>query len=261
MNDNPYNRPGSPSPYGDIPQQAPQRVILRPPAPNPWVTYTLIGVCVGVFLIQMATQSLIGYDLPAALGMKVNRLILQGQIWRLFTPMFLHASILHIAFNMYALYAIGRGLEQQYGHLRYIILFLISGFAGNVFSFLMSNANSLGASTAIFGLLAADGIFVYQNRELFGGQARALLINIAVLMVINLALGLAPGSNIDNWGHLGGLMGGAAFAWFAGPILQARPSSNGYQLEDQRGMNRVWIVTLVEFVVLAVLVVQRVTLA
>lgn len=255
MSQNPYDQPGSP--YGQAPEQAPpRRVMIRPLAPNPWVTYALIAVSVVVYLAQMATQSLLGYDLPAALGAKVNQLIIQGQYWRLFTPIVLHASILHIAFNMYALYVIGRGLEQQYGHLRYFLLYLVAGFAGNVFSFLLSSAPSLGASTSIFGLLAAEGIFVYQNREMFGGSARSMLINIVTIMVINLVLGLSPG--IDNWGHLGGLLGGLAFSWFSGPVLQVRAESYGYQLVDERGRGRMWIVAAVEGIILAALVYQRV---
>ena len=62
-----------------------------------------MAITIAVYLLQIATEYLLGTDLPAALGMKVNELIIQGQVWRLFTPMFLHASILHIGFNMYAL--------------------------------------------------------------------------------------------------------------------------------------------------------------
>lgn len=254
------------SPYPEFDQQPPppaqpaqpQSVVLRPPAPNPWVTYVLIGLSVVVFIAQELTQTLLGYDLLAALGMKVNQFIIGGQYWRLITPILLHGSVLHIAFNMYALYVIGRGLEQQYGHLRYLLLYLVAGFGGNVFSFLLSTSNSLGASTSIFGLLAAEGIFVYQNRELFGGRARPMLSNIVTIMVVNLILGLSPG--IDNWGHLGGLVGGLAFAWFAGPVLEVRATTFGYQLEDQRGMNSAWIASLLEAVIFSGLVLQRILL-
>jgi rhomboid protease GluP len=89
-------------------------------------------------------------------------------LWRLFTPLLLHGSIAHIGFNMYALFIIGPGLERYYGHLRFLVLYLLAGFAGNVFSFLFTPALSVGASTAIFGLVAAQGVFLYRHRQLFG---------------------------------------------------------------------------------------------
>ena len=125
---------------------------------------------------------------------------------------------MHIAFNLYALFIFGPGLERYYGHGRYLALFLISGFAGNVASFLFSPAPSLGASTAIFGLLGAEGVFLYQNRSLLGRGAQRALTNLIVLAVINLVLGMQPG--IDNWGHIGGLIGGTLFASFGGPVLR-----------------------------------------
>jgi rhomboid protease GluP len=159
-----------------------------------------------------------GLDVPAVLGMKVNQLIAQGQVWRLITPMFLHGSILHVALNMYALFILGRVLEQYYGHTRFLWLYILSGFAGNIVSMLFSPSNSLGSSTAIFGLIAAQGVFLYQNRKVFGGNAQRALMNVIMVAVLNFVIGLSPG--IDNWGHLGGFIAGIAFAWLAGPILQ-----------------------------------------
>lgn len=198
---------------------------------KPLVTYTLMGITITVYLLQIATEYLLGTDIPAALGMKVNVLIIQGQLWRLFTPMFLHGSLLHIGFNMYALYVIGVGLERFYGRGRYLALYLLSGFAGNVVSFLFSAAPSLGASTAVFGLLGAEGVFFYQNRVLFGSMARRSLTNLVTIALINFVIGLSPG--IDNWGHLGGLIGGAMYAWFAGPLYQRSDLYSG--VSDQRG--------------------------
>ena len=110
----------------------PRRTIqLRARRDTPIVTYSLMGITIIVFLLQQASIFLLnGTDLPAVFGMKVNELILDGQIWRLFTPMFLHGSILHLGFNMYALYIFGPGLERAYGHGRYSALYLLAGFAG-----------------------------------------------------------------------------------------------------------------------------------
>ncbi len=198
---------------GPAPTGMPGRTTWRPV-----VTQALMAITIGAYLLQMITQFVFGDDLLAAYGMKVNSLILQGQFWRLFTPMFLHASILHIGFNMYALYVLGVGLERFYGLRRYLVLYLLAGFSGNVASFLFSTAPSLGASTAVFGLLAAEGVFFYQNREIFGAMARRSLTNVITIALINLVIGMSPG--IDNWGHLGGLVGGALFAWLAGPRFE-----------------------------------------
>jgi rhomboid protease GluP len=194
------------------------RVKVRLPEGKIWLTYALIVVTVGVYLLQVATQSLLGTDLPALYGMKINEAIELGQVWRFLTPAFLHGSLMHIGFNMYALYIFGRGLEKRYGTMRFAILYFMGALAGNTLSFLLSPNPSLGASTAVFGLAAAEGVFIYRNRQFFGQAGRSMLINILTILGVNLLLGLSPG--IDNWGHLGGLIGGAGFAWFAGPVYE-----------------------------------------
>jgi rhomboid protease GluP len=215
------------------------RIYWHLPARRPYVTYFMLASCILIYLGQMLSQSLFGGDLLIALGAKVNSAILQGQYWRLFTPMWLHGSILHLAFNMYALYVIGAGLERYYGHGRYLALYLLSGYAGNVVSFLMSPEPSVGSSTAIFGLLAAEAVFIYQNRHLFQ-NARGMLVNIGGILLVNLILGLSP--QIDNWGHLGGLIGGLAFAWSAGPVWETTYQMDGYHLTNRRrGSQALWV--------------------
>lgn len=201
---------------------------------RPYVTYTLIGICVVMYLLQMATQTLV-----TNLGIKANDLIMQGQVWRLITPVFLHGSIFHIAFNMYALFYLGQTLERFYRHGRFLALFLLSGFAGNVISFMFSSYPSLGASTAIFGLLGAEGVLIYQNREIFGSIARRALSQVVMIAVVNLIIGLTPG--IDNLGHIGGLIGGTLFAWFGGPLLQRQGLYPSYTIKDIRSTREVII--------------------
>lgn len=202
------------------------------PDGRPWITYAFMGFAILVYLVQMASQSLLGIDYPAAVGMKINELIFQGQIWRLVTPMFLHGSILHLGFNMYALLIFGPGLERHYGHGRFLALLFISGFAGNVISFVFTSAPSLGSSTAIFGLIGAQGVFFYRNRSIYGRMGQRALINILTIAGINLVIGLSPG--IDNWGHIGGLLGGSLFAWFGGPVLRVEGIYPTLNLEDER---------------------------
>jgi rhomboid protease GluP len=196
------------------------------------MTYVVLGVTVLFFILQYASQYLFSQDVIAMYAEKVNWLIIQGQFWRLLTPILVHANYLHIGFNMYALHIFGSSLERFYGAWKLLLIYVVSGFAGVTASFLFTESPSLGASSAIFGLLGAQGVFAYQHREVFGRQAQRVLRNIISIAVINLLLGLMPG--IDNWGHLGGLIGGLMVSWFGGPIYEVVGTSTDLHLEDRR---------------------------
>ena len=212
----------------------PGPISLRLPSAPPRVTYAILGLTTFVYLLQMASQFIFGYDLPIALGAKSGDLIRQGQLWRLITPILLHGSILHIGFNMYALFIFGVGLERRFGHVRFIILYLLAGFSGNVLSFLFTSGLSVGSSTSIFGLIAAEGIFLYQNRKLFGEESKRAMGNVISVAAINLLIGFSSGGLIDNWGHIGGLLGGLVFAWFAGPLWEVEGLYPLLRLVDRR---------------------------
>jgi rhomboid protease GluP len=175
------------------------------PVTKPYATYTLIAVTVLIYLLQVLSQNLYGIDLPAQIGLKYGPSIRSGQFWRLITPLFLHGSILHIGFNMYALFSFGRGMESRFGWLRFLALYFLSGFAGNVFSFVLTPEPSLGASTAVFGLLAAEGVFLFQNRALLRDQARRAISNLVYMAGLNLLIGFSV-NGVDNWGHIGGML-------------------------------------------------------
>ncbi len=224
------------------------------PGGAPYVTYTLLIITTLVFVLQMVSKQIYGVDVLALLGMKSNQAIEAGEWWRLVTPMFLHGGIFHIGFNMYALYVLGPGLERFYGKLSFLLLYLVAGIAGNVFSFVFSTYNSLGASTAIFGLLAAQGVFLYQHRELFGKSAQRSLLNVIFIAVINFIIGLSPG--IDNWGHLGGFVGGGLYSWFAGPKLRIVGSPPNLKLKNMRPILTsvlVAVIDLMLFIALALI--------
>jgi rhomboid protease GluP len=197
----------------------------------------LLGITVAVFILQLGTEYLLQIDIPDFYGRKVNQLIASGQLWRLFTPMFLHVNVIHIAFNMYALSKIGPRLERYYGHMRFLALYILCGFGGNVFSMMFTEAPSMGSSTAIFGLIGAQGVFFYHNREVFGAAFRQALNGIIMIAAVNLFIGLSPG--IDNWGHIGGLVGGIIFAWLGGPLLKVTGIYPDLILDDQRESNEI----------------------
>lgn len=233
------------SPSGPQPAPPAQPVRISMPAGMPTVTYAILGLTVLVYVLQLASLFFIGAPAPGLdwlelYGARINELIRAGQIWRFFTPALLHASPPHILFNMYALLSFGSGLERHFGHGRFLSLYVLAAFSGNVLSFLFASDNgySVGASTAVFGLVAAEGVFLYQNRALLGRQFSSAIGNIIFVVVINLFFGLAA-SGIDNWGHIGGLLGGLIFTWFAGPRWELKGIYPDLHLEDRRELRDV----------------------
>jgi rhomboid protease GluP len=232
-----------PLPRSEQPQSP---VHVKMPTRKPTVTYALIGVTTLVFILQYLVEAATGTDLLFIYGGKINVLIMEGQFWRLLTPVLLHGSILHITFNLYALYVIGRRLELFYGHGRFLLLYILSAIAGNVLSFVLTPAPSLGASTAIFGLLAAEGIFIFQNRKLFGAaRTQQAILNLGAILMINLAYGFMQNTNVDNMGHIGGLIGGVFFAWQGGPLLKVTGMPPIFEVVDVRKNREVLVASVV----------------
>ncbi|HEV7957616.1 MAG TPA: rhomboid family intramembrane serine protease [Marisediminicola sp.] len=166
----------------------------------PVVTYSLIGLTALVYLLQLVSSGLVGALLT------YRPLFTEIMPWTMITSVFVHGSFLHILFNMFSLLIFGRILEPMLGRLRFLALYLISGFGGSVAVLLLNPAGGvLGASGAVFGLFAA--FFVIQRG--LGGNGTQLL----VLIAINLAIGFLPGSNVSWQAHLGGLAVGALMAF------------------------------------------------
>jgi rhomboid protease GluP len=99
--------------------------------------------------------------------------------------------------------------------------------------------------------LGAEGVFFYRNREIYGKIGQRALINIITVAGINLMIGLSPG--IDNWGHIGGLIGGTIFAWFGGPLLRMEGIYPTVRVVDKRQTGEVILVSVVEFSLFALL--------
>lgn len=172
------------------------------------VTKALIALNVGIYLITAAQGG--GFNAPAgtlfAKMLLFGPFVAQGDWWRLITAAFLHGGLLHIAFNMLALWWIGGPVEQYLGRARYLMLYVVSGLAGSAGALIQSSATPVvGASGAIFGILGAMLILEWQATGRLGGNAMTLI-------VINLVLGFVynfqAGGNISIGGHIGGLFGG-----------------------------------------------------
>ncbi len=171
------------------------------------LTEGLIVINVIMFLLTQLINLLSGDGL-LTLGAKVNALIGLGEYWRLLTAMFLHASIMHLIFNMMALYILGRDIERFFGKKKFLIIYFISGLVGSGASFLLVPGTSVGASGAIFGLMGAN-LYLYKLNPLV--YKRLYGSDLLILIGINLVLGLIS-PNIDMAGHIGGLIAGFVIA-------------------------------------------------
>ena len=181
---------------------------------KPIVTYSLIFICILVFILMyvLGNGSTDNYTL-LVFGANVDTLTKNGDYYRLFTSMFLHIGILHLLCNMYSLYIIGKEVENVFGKVKYLIIYLLSGIAGSILS-LAFNHNTIcaGASGAIFGLLGALLYFGYYYRTYLGAT---LTRSIIPVIVLNLIIGFTS-SGIDNAAHIGGLVVGILIAMAVG---------------------------------------------
>lgn len=191
---------------------------------KPIVTYSLIFICILVFILMyvLGNGSTDNYTL-LVFGANVDTLTKNGDYYRLFTSMFLHIGILHLLCNMYSLYIIGKEVENVFGKVKYLIIYLLSGIAGSILS-LAFNHNTIcaGASGAIFGLLGALLYFGYYYRTYLGAT---LTRSIIPVIVLNLIIGFTS-SGIDNAAHIGGLVGGILIAMAVGVPDKSNNNNN-----------------------------------
>lgn len=169
---------------------------------TPYITYIIMGICFIMFLITGMgndTGVLIEY------GANLDVLVKNGEYYRLLTSMFLHSGLLHLFFNMYALYIIGPQVESFFGKTKYLIIYLLSGISGSLLSVSFNvNTVSVGASGAIFGLFGALLYFGYNYRGYLGNVIKSQILPV---VIINLIFGFIS-TGVDVAGHIGGLIGG-----------------------------------------------------
>ncbi len=169
---------------------------------TPLVTIVLIGLCVGIWLIEQGSRS--GWIFQTfALAPGIGR----SEPWRFLTSAFLHGPLMHIAFNMFALWMLGGYLEPLLGRARFLLLYLVSALGGSVAYVLLTPIDSysgvVGASGAVFGLF---GAVIVLNRAL-GRHTGGIWVNLAINAVLPL---IYP--NIAWQAHVGGLLTGMALA-------------------------------------------------
>jgi membrane associated rhomboid family serine protease len=186
-------------------------------------TKVLLAAIVGMFVVELVASG--GAGLLGAsgeeetlidLGAMQPLLIANGQFWRLFTAMFLHAGLLHLAFNAYALWLLGSMLETNLGTTRFVLIYFVTGFLASAASYAFSPLGTVGvgASGAIFGIFGAFIAYNYRRRHL--ATAAANLRWAWTLILLNLLLVFGFGGRIDWRAHLGGLVAGLA----AGAVVE-----------------------------------------
>ncbi len=180
---------------------------------KPIITTTLIVINVIVYLL-----SIVNYNFILNTFANYYLYVKNGEFYRLLTSTFVHANIIHLLFNMYALYVIGPVVEKYYGKLKFLLIYLGSGVIGSLFSVVLTNYASVGASGAIFGLFGALLFFGYKYRATLDGFLRS---SIVPTLILNLIIGLViPG--IDISAHIGGLIGGILFSYSVGVVNKKR---------------------------------------
>jgi rhomboid protease GluP len=224
---------------------------IQPPNPSfplplskPFFTYILLAAIIIIWLLMTFMGGSTNPQVLVRFGANYGELILQGEIWRLFTSMFLHIGPLHLAFNAYALFIFGMEMERLYGPDRFIVIYILSGLFGNLVSFFSRGADmfSAGASGAVFGIIGMNLIFFLLHREAFGQFGRQRVMNTLVVIGINLFFGLTIPA-IDNLAHVGGLIAGFALGYGLAPRYKiVNEYTSAPQVVDTVSLlNRWWV--------------------
>ncbi|HEV2949067.1 MAG TPA: rhomboid family intramembrane serine protease [Gemmataceae bacterium] len=176
---------------------------------QPVVTFTLIAVNVIIFLIRYGSQDL--YQQIEAWAVAAPVALLQHQWWRLLTTAFLHQNLMHVGFNMYALYALGQNAERIWGHGRYLLIYVIGALGCTCLALITQPIPCIGASGAVCGIFAAEAVWAYYHREflnprIFAAWQRNFVINLVLLVIISFF------PNVSWAGHLGGAIAGLLVA-------------------------------------------------
>ena len=195
----------------------------------PYVTYALIAINIIMYVVPfLFGKGNLFIEMFCTHGPSVRA----GQYYRLFTGILLHGSLIHLGCNCYSLYVIGTQVESFLGKFKFLVIYLFSGLMGSLFSISFNgNVASIGASGAIFGLMGALAYFGYYYRVYFGNILKSQIIP---LIILNLGLGFMV-TGIDNFAHIGGLLGGI----FVTRGLGVKDKTTTFEMVNG------WIITLI----------------
>ena len=169
----------------------------------PILTFLVIALNIIIYYIVLTNGGITTQNL-VRFGALVPELVSNGEVYRMFSAIFLHVGILHLTLNMVSLYVFGSRIEKYYSRASFALIYTFSGFLGSLGSLILSRTISVGASGAIFGLLGACAVMAKFIKKDVGGLTYQTMI---IFIIINLSIG-ATLPNVDNFGHIGGLLGG-----------------------------------------------------
>lgn len=175
---------------------------------KPFFTYIFLGIQCIMFLLMELNGGSQNIETLIRFGAKYNPLIDDGQWWRFIMPIFLHIGLLHLLMNSVALYYIGVQVEKIYGSVRFFFIYMLAGISGVYASYLLNTSIAAGASGAIFGCFGALLYVSIVHKDVL---SKELMSSVLGIIGINLVFGLLM-SNVDNAGHVGGLIGGIVVA-------------------------------------------------
>ncbi len=202
------------------------QVFGRPTFQTAPVSFSIMAITVAIFIGGMLSVDLdVWFTNTFA---QANWLVAAGDWWRVFSAALLHASWLHLGFNMYALYLFGPRMEQQVGSAPFAALYLAAAGAGGLVSYLLGPLEqvSIGASGAVFGLFGAWIFVAWKMRKTPGG--RSMFTQLFVLLAINVVISLSPG--IDGFAHLGGFLAGLGIAALWSVLAVGKANAVGIRL-------------------------------
>ncbi len=199
-----------------------RQTIGRPSFQTSPVSFTIIGVTVAIYLIGTLSPDADQWLFQTFA--QANFLVAHGDWYRIFSAALLHGGLLHIGFNMYALYLFGPRLEQQVGGPAFTALYVASAGAGGMAAYVFGPTEqiAIGASGAIFGLFGAWMFVAWKMRNTPGG--RAMFNQLGILLAINMALPLFVGG-IAWRAHFGGFAGGILIAWLWSALAVGKPNA------------------------------------
>ncbi len=180
--------------------------------PTPYYTVIFIAAIAAVALVQLGT----GLDASIlAAGFVKPAFINDHEYWRILTGATTHGSILHVGLNCYAFYSFGKIFEMLANRAHLAIVFLLSAIGGGILSLVFQpDGISVGASGGIVGLIGYLAVYAFRRRQFISPEFRkSLLINIGFILVYGLVLYQV----VDNFGHIGGLITGAVYAFLQIP--------------------------------------------
>jgi len=208
-----------------------RNTIGRPTFQSAPVSFTIMAITIAIFVAGYLSPD-IGSSLEDNLA-QINKLVAEGQVYRIFTAALLHASLMHIGFNMYALYLFGPRLEQQVGGPAFAALYVASAGAGGMVAYALVPVitvidgtpyltSLVGASGAIFGLFGAWMLVAWKMRNTPGG--RSMFNQLGVLLAINVVISFSV-RTVSWQAHAGGFAAGILIAWLWSVLAVGKPNA------------------------------------